>query len=68
MTKKQAFENLLTGLGVSVPTRENMLKLFRHFGFSILFYECCSYPVAFFTHTHYTKDGCRFWEECGLAV
>lgn len=35
--KKQAFESLLAGLGVSTPTRENMLKLFQYFGFDIAF-------------------------------
>lgn len=35
--KKQAIESLLAGLGFSAPTRENILKLFQHFGFDIAF-------------------------------
>ena len=35
--KKQAFESLLTGLKGSIPTKEHILKLFRHFGFDAVF-------------------------------
>lgn len=35
--KKQAFESLLTGLNGSIPTKEHILKLFRHFGFDAVF-------------------------------
>ena len=53
--QKQAFESLLAGLGVSVPTRENMLKLFQHFGFGIAFARADVMQVTGITATPATE-------------
>ncbi|MGM9608484.1 MAG: ATP-binding protein [Oscillospiraceae bacterium] len=53
--KKQAFESLLAGLGVSAPTRENMLKLFQRFGFDSAFARADVMQVAGITATPATE-------------
>lgn len=53
--KKQAFESLLAGLGVSAPTRENMLKLFRRFGFDSAFARADVMQVTGITATPATE-------------
>ena len=53
--KKQAFESLLAGLGVSVPTRENMLKLFQRFGFDGAFARADVMQVTGITATPATE-------------
>ncbi len=53
--KKQAFESLLAGLGVSVPTRENMLKLFQSFGFDTSFARADVMQVIGITATPATE-------------
>ncbi|MCG4527636.1 putative DNA binding domain-containing protein [Intestinimonas massiliensis] len=53
--KKQAFESLLAGLGVSAPTRENMLKLFQRFGFDIPFARADVMQVTGITATPATE-------------
>lgn len=35
--KKQAFEALITGLTISAPSRENIMKMYLHFGFDTVF-------------------------------
>lgn len=35
--KKQAFMDMLAGLELSTPTKENMLDLFQSFGFNVAF-------------------------------
>lgn len=44
-----------TGLGVGVPTRENMLKLFQHFGFGIAFARADVMQVTGITATPATE-------------
>ena len=53
--KKQAFESLLTGLGASAPTRENMLKLFHSFGFDIAFARADVMQIVGITATPATE-------------
>ena len=53
--KKQAFESLLAGLGVSAPTRENMLKLFQRFGFDSAFARADVMQVTGITATPATE-------------
>lgn len=53
--QKQAFESLLAGLGVSAPTRENMLKLFQHFGFDIPFARADVMQITGITATPATE-------------
>ena len=35
--KKQAFDARISGLDFSMPTKQNILKIYRHFGFDIIF-------------------------------
>ena len=53
--KKQAFESLVAGLGVSVPTRENILKLFQYFGFDTSFARAEVMQVVGITATPATE-------------
>ena len=53
--KKQAFESLLAGLGTSAPTKENILKLFQHFGFDTVFARTDVMRVAGITATPATE-------------
>jgi len=53
--EKQAFESLLMGLGVSTPTKENILKLFLHFGFGNAFARADVMKVAGITATPATE-------------
>ena len=53
--KKQAFESLLAGLGVSAPTRKNILKLLQHFGFDTSFARADVMQVVGITATPATE-------------
>ena len=53
--KKQAFESLLADLGTSTPTKENILKLFQHFGFDTIFARADVMRVAGITATPATE-------------
>lgn len=53
--KKQAFESLLAGLGTSAPTKENILKLFQHFGFDTVFARADVMRVTGITATPATE-------------
>ena len=53
--KKQAFESLLAGLGASAPTKENILKLFQHFGFDTVFARADVMQVIGITSTPATE-------------
>lgn len=53
--EKQAFERLLMGLEVSTPTRENILKLFLHFGFDNAFARVDVMKVTGITATPATE-------------
>ena len=55
LMKKQAIESLLAGLGFSAPTRENILKLFQHFGFDIAFARADVMQVTGITATPATE-------------
>lgn len=35
--KRQAFDATIAGLDFSMPTKQNILKIYRHFGFDIIF-------------------------------
>ena len=35
--KKQVFEDLIKELDISAPTKENIIKLYMHFGFDAIF-------------------------------
>ena len=53
--EKQAFESLLAGLGVSAPTRKNILKLLQHFGFDTSFARADVMQVVGITATPATE-------------
>ncbi len=53
--KKQAFESLLAGLRASVPTRENITKLYLHFGFDTVFARADVMEVIGITATPATE-------------
>ena len=53
--KKQAFEGLLAGLGMTTPTKENILKLFQHFGFDTVFARADVMQVTGITATPATE-------------
>ena len=53
--EKQVFESLLTDLTVSIPTRENIIKLFQHFGFNTVFSRADVMQVIGITATPATE-------------
>ena len=53
--KKQALESLLAGLGMTAPTKDNIFKLFRHFGFNTLFARADVMQVTGITATPATE-------------
>lgn len=55
VNEEQAFESLLAGLGVSTPTRENIVKLFHPFGYDITFAKADIMQVIGITATSATE-------------
>ncbi len=53
--KKQAFESLLVAFDFSAPTKENILKLFWHFGFDTIFARADVMKVTGITATPATE-------------
>ena len=53
--EKQVFESLLTDLTVSIPIRENIIKLFQHFGFNTVFSRADVMQVIGITATPATE-------------
>ncbi|WP_302325666.1 ATP-binding protein [Enterocloster lavalensis] len=53
--KKQAFEVMVADLNVSAPTKENIMKMFRHFGFDTVFARADVMKVTGLTATPATE-------------
>ena len=53
--KKQAFEVMVADLNVSAPTKENIMKMFQHFGFDTVFARADVMKVTGLTATPATE-------------